>query len=106
MSRSCENFSFTLDSVLADTPEIEIGWAASGEIFIPTGSSITTLTYYASPISGGTYVAAYDSAASPVAVTQTVSAAKAYPIPASVFGAGQIKIVANEDGAITMCLKN
>lgn len=106
MSRRCENSSKTLDSVLADSPEIEIGWAASGEIFIPTDSPITTLTYYVAPHSGGTYIAAYDSASSPAAVTQTVSAAKAYPIPAAVFGSGNMKITTNADGTVAISLKS
>ena len=103
MARVCRNFSFTLDSTLGDTPEIPIGEYASGQINIPAASSITSLTYYASPTSGGTYLAAQDGSG---ALVQTVAASKSYQMPAAIFGAGNIKILTNADGAVTMTLKD
>jgi len=93
----------TLDSVLADTPEINWSGAVAGTIFIPAGSTITTLTYHAAPKKGGTYLPLQTSAG--VAVTQTVVATKAYDMPASLVGCGAIKIVTNADGAVEISIK-
>jgi len=96
--------SAALTTSAGTTEAISIGNYASGEIFIPTGSSITTLTYHVAPISGGTFIAAYDAAAA--AVTQTVVAARAYPIPSALFGAAMIKIVVNAAGSVDVNLKS
>lgn len=93
----------TLTTSAATTPEIDIARFAWGEIYIPTGSSITTLTYHVAPEMGGTYLPAQDS--SGTAVTQTVGAAKAYPVPAAIWGAYAIRIVANAAGAISVSFK-
>ncbi len=95
---------YTLDSTIGDTPEINIEHYGSGQIAIPTGSTITTLTYHIAPAVGGTYLPAQDT--SGAAVTQTVGAAKSYPIPAVLFGAAAIKIVTNADGAVIVTLKS
>ena len=103
MTRHSESLSLTLDSQIADTPEIPIADYASGEIFIPTGSTITSLPYHVAPAKGGTYLPAQDTSGS--AVTQTVAATKAYPLPAVLFGARAMKIVTNADGAVILNLK-
>ncbi len=87
----------------ATTPAIDIDKYASGEVYIPTGSPITTLTFHVTNISSGTYLPAYDAAGN--AVTQTVQAARAYPIPSTVFGASSMKIVVNAAGSIRYSLK-
>lgn len=86
------------------TPAISIDGYASGEVYIPTGSSITTLTYHVAPSSAGTFIAAYD--ATPAAVTQTVAAARAYPIPSALFGAAMMKIVVNAAGTVSITTKS
>lgn len=88
---------------IATTGAISIGEFASGEIYIPTGSTITSLTYHASPTSAGTYLPAQDASGS--AVTQTVAETKCYPIPAILFGAGMLKIVGNASGDVIVGLK-
>ncbi len=77
----------------ASTPKIEIGEFSSGVVFIPAGETVVTLTFYAAPNSGGTHLPMYDSAG--VAITLTVANTRCYPLPASIFGAANIKIVAN-----------
>lgn len=93
----------TLDSVVGDTPEIDWQGVKSATIYIPTGSTITTLTYHAAPKKGGTYLPLQTSAG--VAVTQTVAADKAYDMPASLAGCGAIKIVSNANGAVSISMK-
>jgi hypothetical protein len=96
-----------LTTSLTTTAEIDIGHYTSGEIYIPSGSSITTLTYYASPCpagGGGVYVPANDS--TPAVIVQTVSGPNAYPIPAALFGGDCIKIVVNAAGTVDIVLKS
>ncbi len=87
----------------SSSPEIDISKYAWGEVAIPTGSAITTLTYYIA-MPSGTLFAAYDSTGS--AVAQTVAADRAYPIPAAVFGAAIIQIRASSAGNVKISLKS
>lgn len=87
----------------ATSPEIDISDYATGEIAIPNGSTITTLTYYHA-MPSGTYFASQDASGS--AVTQTVAADKCYPIPSTVMGGARIQIRANAAGAVKINLKS
>ncbi len=94
-----------LTASLNTTPEIDLSGYASGEIFIAAdvSSPMTSLTYYVAPRVGGTYLAAQDGSG---AITTTVVNDKAYIIPSTVFGAGAIKIVANNAGNVGISLKS
>lgn len=98
VGRQSEVLALTLDSVLADTPIVDFGTSSSGQIIIPSGSPITTLTYNTGYDSTVTFVPLNTSAG--VAVTQTVSAGKSYDLPAAVIGSRLIKITVNADGAV------
>lgn len=95
--------AYALTTSATTTDEISIESFASGQIYVPTGSPITTLTYHVSSKVGGTYFPAQDSTGS--AVTQTVAATKAYPIPSALFGAVVMKIVVNSAGSVVISLK-
>ena len=71
---------------------------AGGIFSIPTGSSITTLTFYVSDKSDGTYQALYSSAGAAVSVT--VAADKSYVQDVSLNVAPYVKIVANAAGTV------
>jgi len=86
------------------TPAISFGDAAGGLIIIPTGSSITSLTFYGSDTAAGTYVQIYDSANA--AVSRTVAEARAYALPDECFAVRWLKIVANAAGAVKLTLKS
>lgn len=96
-------FTVTVDSTLADAEEICYTDQAGGRFHVPTGSSITSITWYDATTSGGTFRASYDEYGS--AVTQTVSAAKSYAIPAALAGAAFLKAVGDADGTIDVTLK-
>lgn len=87
----------------ATSPEIDISKFASGEVVIPTGKTVVTLTYYIVQPTG-VYYAAQD--ATPAAITQTVAADKAYPLPAALFGAARIQIRGNVADLIGITLKS
>ena len=95
--------ALTLNTALNTTPEIDIAEFGQGEIYIPSGSTITSLTFNVCPYSGGVYLPAQDTTGA--AVTLTVAAAKAYPLPAVIFGAALLKIVTNAAGAVFINLK-
>lgn len=92
-----------LTNSLNTTPAIDISSAGGGSIFIPTGSSINSLTFYISTAVDGTFIALYDGANA--AVVKTVAAARGYPLPAECFGALAVKIVANAAGSVDISLK-
>lgn len=88
-----------VDQTLADSDSIDYRRYGSGHFTVPTGSTITTLTWHASHSSAdGTFVAAYTQANA--AVTQTVAASRRYPIPAELAAAHYIRATGNADGQI------
>lgn len=103
--RLSKAYTITLDSTLADTPEIDMQGFSRGHVAIPVGSSITALTYYASPTKGGTYLPLYDSAKN--AITQTsLTAGRAYEMPVAVASVAFLKIATDADGAVHISLKD
>lgn len=88
--------SVAFDTVLADSQVIPFGHASGGEVRIPAGSSITSITWWSCDTDTGTFLACYDSANA--AVTQTVAASRAHSLPASLIGRGFLKGVTNADG--------
>jgi hypothetical protein len=94
-------------ATLASTAEIHFGDFTSGTVHIPSGSSITTLTWYTSDEPGGTFLAAYDSdLTAPAAIVQTVAAGCSYPIPFDLAGARALKAVGNAAGNIDVSMKS
>lgn len=94
----------TLNTAVGTTPEIDWRGATKATIHIPTGSSITSLTYHSAAKPGGTFRPLYKEDAT-TAVTQTVAAARSYDVPAACFGAGALKIVVNVAGAVEISIK-
>lgn len=67
--------------------------AASGVFVVPTGFTATTMTFKVSDAIDGTFTALYNTSNS--AVSYTVAAGRAYPIPTEAAGAAYIKFVGN-----------
>jgi len=95
--------SLTVGTSAAASSELVMSEFAMGMFFVPAGSSITTITWYAAVKAGGTYFAAYDEFVS--AITQVVSASKAYQLPSGLCGAAAIKAVGDAAGTIAVVLK-
>lgn len=102
-SVSIPSVSVALVANIADSTAISTGDFEFGMVFIPTGSSITTLTWHTSTTLSGTYLAANNASG---AITQTVSDGKAYPIPADLAGARFLKITGNAAGIVGVTLKD
>ena len=98
--------SLTVDTAVAGSSVIDYGDFEKGMVSIPSGSSLTTLTWHASGRDGGTYLPAFSSVAVPAAVTQTVSAGKVYPIPSDLNGSRFLKITGNAAGVVGVTLKD
>lgn len=89
-----------VDQTLADSAAIDYRRYASGHFTVPTGSTITTLTWHSSHEDvDASFTPAYTEANA--AVTQTVAETRRYPIPAALAGAHYIKAAGNADGTIT-----
>jgi hypothetical protein len=93
--------SITLDSTLGDSPVITFKGFRKIVCAIPAGSSITSLTYYVSPTSDGTFLQLYNSSG---AVSTTVAAERAYQLTSELEGISYLKIVPNNDGNVSLHL--
>ena len=94
----------TVDTAVASSEAISYGAYTAGAVYIPAGSSITTLTWHACETIDGTYLAAEDS--SSAAVTQTVAASQCHPIPEALLGCRFIKATGNAAGVMGVTLKD
>ena len=95
--------SVAVDTNVADAQEVNYEEAAGGEIYVPSTSSITSLTFHVAPFRGGTFYPAKNSANA--AVSQAVTAGSAYPISPSIFGSGAFKLVGDADGTVFITFK-
>jgi len=101
-SVSIPSVTVALVANIADSTAISAGDYEFGMVFIPNGSSITTLTWHTSTTLNGTYLAAHNASG---AITQTVAADRAYPIPVDLAGARFLKITGNAAGVVSVTLK-
>ncbi len=92
-----------LTNSLATTAEIDLTEVASGCVLVPSGSPLTSLTYYGAIQPGGTYVAIQDGNGH--AATQTVAPDNGYPIPDFCSSYGALKLVANAAGTVELSCK-
>ena len=96
--------SVVVATTVGSSDAIAVGDFETGMVYIPAGSSLTTLTWHASTEINGTYLAAED--ATSTAITQTVAAGQAHPIPAALSGARFLKITGNAAGVVGVTLKD
>ena len=93
-------------SSIDDSEEILFGSYSIGIFVVPTGSSITEITWYVAEKPGGTYYQAIDEDGT--AVVQTVEAERAYQLPTALCGASAIKAYVSAgtaDTVISLALK-
>jgi hypothetical protein len=94
-----------ITTAIGTTKAIPYGDCNQGQVYVPSGSAITSLTWHVCYAEGGTYVAAYDNG-TPSAVVQTVAAGQGHPIPAALAGARWLKAVGDEAGTIYLTMKS
>ncbi len=95
--------TISIDTVLADAEVIHFEGFSGGMIFVPAGSALTSIAWYACATVDGTYLPIYNGLGT--AVTSTVAASEAIPLPAACFGALFLKGVGNADGTVGLSLK-
>ena len=96
--------SVTVGTAVADSVAISYGDFEKGMVLVPAGATYVTLTWHTCGSESGTYLPAQD--ATGTAVTQTVAASKAYPIPVALLGARFLKITGNAAGTVGVTLKD
>lgn len=102
--RSVDSIDVTVDaSAASSSTVVPYGGAAGGTIFVPTGSSITTLTFHVAPGKASDMVALYNT--SNTAVTLTVASDRAYPIPDECYGSHSFTVTGNASGTVTVVTK-
>ena len=104
-----QRYSVSIPSVAVGTSDaasaaIDFESFETGRVHVPSGSSLTTLTWYASLEKNGTYTIARDS--SNANVTSTVAAGHSYQFPSALVGARFLKIVGNAAGVVGVTLKD
>jgi len=100
----------TLTNDISTTQALNYTGFSGGNIILPSGSSITSLTFYGSDKQDGSYAPVYDGTlAGPVAQTIVSIDASVHavgvPIPDACFGYAALKIVANTTGSALATLK-
>lgn len=88
----CNPVNLAVTDDLATTQALRMSDQTSGTVRVPTGSSLTTLTWYISETEDGTY-AVFDDAGTSGA--QTVEGGKAYSLPAALASVAWAKAVGN-----------
>jgi len=74
-----------------------------GMVYTPAGSALTLLTWWAAEDPDGTFYAAEDGSGN--AITSTVAASSAVPIPTELRGAGALLAVGDDAGDVIVSLK-
>lgn len=75
-----------------------------GTVYVPSGSTIMTLTWHSSLSATGTYLPARSEAN--VAITTAVVAGQSYPIPVALSGSRFLKITGDAAGVVGVTLKD
>lgn len=99
------DFIVRADTSVADSTEIDISEFAGGGFVMPDTTSATAIAFHVSTRIGGEYEPLYDR--DNAAVSQTVAASRAYPLPDELYGFGAFKMVASggDEADIRLSLK-
>lgn len=87
----------SITDAVGTTPVINYRGYRKGFVYVPNGSSLTGLTWYASDSEDGDYEACHDGSS---AITSTVAADRAVPLPTTLEGAAYLKAVGNAAGNV------
>jgi len=96
--------SVAVGTAVANSAAIDFEAFETGRVHIPTGSPLTTLTWYSSLTEDGTYTIVRDSSNNNV--ISAVAADYNYQFPSALTGARFVKIVGNAAGVVGVTLKD
>ena len=103
IQRFCVTTEFTAPSSAAGNG-FNFGSSSAGQVRVPSGSSITSLTWYCGDTVGGPWYAVQDGSGN--AVTSTIAAGNSCLIPAACFACHWLLPVGNAAGTINLDLKS
>ena len=89
--------TISLTDGIGTTPVINYRGYRKGFVYVPNGSSLTTLTWHSSDSEDGDFEACHDGSN---AITSTVAADRAVPLPTTLEGAAYLKAVGNAAGTV------
>lgn len=96
--------SVAVGTAVANSAAIDFSGSDRGMVFVPSTATFATLTWHASTSVNGTYLPARNE--SNVAVTTTVLAGQAYPIPEVLRNASFLKITGDVAGVVGLTMKD
>jgi len=102
MSRRRDFVKYDLNTAENTTPVIDLADFAAGAVHIPTGSSITTLTYHGYDPISDKYTPMYSQAGE--ALVQTVAGGRNIECPTAIYMQSKIKITTNAAGPVVLTL--
>lgn len=97
------NAEFDITNSAATTAEIPLAGVEYAMVFVPAGSSLTSLAVYCSDEPGGTFHPLYTSAGS--AVTLTVAHTRCYRLPDDAIGCRALKLVGNASETVRISFR-
>ena len=74
-----------------------------GYIYMPSSTSVSTITWYSSEEVDGTYVVCHTGSGD---ITSTVAASRAVPMPTNLVGARYLKAVGNANGTCKLSIQS
>tara|TARA_B100000809_G_scaffold100422_1_gene98940 strand:+ start:1322 stop:1642 length:321 start_codon:yes stop_codon:yes gene_type:complete len=102
--RTTGELSVSITASASTSATIAFRSFAGGTVYVPNGSSLTTLTPHVAPNPDATFEPAHDESGSAISIT--VSADQAHPLPTALFACGALKLVGNTTGTVVVGLKS
>jgi hypothetical protein len=103
MQRNTLITKVAVGTVVADSAKIPFGNHSGGQVYVPSGSTITTITWYGSH-DGVTFTEIQDGSNN--AIVSLISASLNCAIPAACFACAFLKAVGDAAGTIDISLKS
>lgn len=94
----------TVATAVADCESVDYAGFVSGMIYVPSTSSIATLTFHVARHPDGTYHAARNDDGTAAVIA--VAGGNAYPVPQALRGAGAFKMVGDVAGSVDVTIKD
>lgn len=93
--------SLTVATSEANSKSVSMRGFTGGLISVPSGSSITSITYYISSTESGTYLPLYSGGSQ---ISTTVAAGRVYALDSAVKGAAFLKLKGDAAGSVDLHL--
>lgn len=99
-SKTFEAVAVKQSGDLASATPFPLARALRGFLWVPAGTSLTTVSVYGAMSKTGNYIPLQDTSGNPVQVTNIDGSAGIYALPASACGLPFVKLIGNADATI------